>query len=427
MTSQIRNYWLKLKLHGLHGAWLFLQLKLGERRSRKFFTDNFNRHRNTQPERGITFLGDFSSTGSGGKVSRDFVLSLRDAGIPFQAAFRPEKECDPSGNHVDELLTSPNDFNLRRFSHVIEFYNGSIQPGLLANHARIVFWEFESGFLEFYPSFARPTTVIAMSDFNAAYFRRILPPATPVVKILYPFRPYAGELPAVSDIRARYQIPVDSFVVFYNFDFGSSYHRKNPYGAIHAFAKAFSDKPNTMLVFKTMSAKRYPERVAELESLARELDIADRFKMISNYIPESDLYGLTNACDCYLSLHRGEGFGLGVAEAMSLGKPVIVTDYSATTEFCNSENSIPIPFKMIPVRRDQIDNSAYNDVKEWADPDIDAAAQALQALYQSPELRTRLGSAAQAFITDHFSTGNFRKSVDAFLAESAVSQPRSRS
>ena len=417
MIPLIRNYWLKLKLHGLHGAWLFLQLKLGERRSRKFFTDNFNRHRSTQPERGITFLGDFSSTGSGGKVSRDFVLSLRDADIPFQAAFRPEKECDPSGNHVDELLTSPKDFNLCKFSHVIEFYNGSIVPGMLANHARIVFWEFESGFLEFYPSFARPTTVIAMSDFNAAYFRRILPPTTPVMKVLYPFRPYAGELPAVSDIRARYQIPVDSFVVFYNFDFGSSYHRKNPYGAIRAFAKAFSDKPNAMLVFKTMSAKRYPERVAELEAIARELGVADRFKMISDYIPESDLYGLTNACDCYLSLHRGEGFGLGVAEAMSLGKPVVVTDYSATTEFCNSENSIPIPFKMIPVRRDQIDNSAYNDVKEWADPDIDAAAHALQSLYQSPELRARLGTSAQAFIADHFSTGNFRKSVEAFLAK----------
>ena len=415
MISTLRNYWLKLKLHGLHGAYVFLQLKLGERRSRRFFTDNFNRHRDTQPERGITFLGDFGSTGSGGKVSRDFVLSLQDAGIPFQAAFRPEKECDPSGNHVDKLLTTSNDFNLRRLSHVIEFYNGSIAPGMLDHYARIVFWEFESGFLEFYPSFARPTTVIAMSDFNAEYFRRILPPTTPVVKILYPFRPYAGELPAVSDVRTRYQIPADSFVVFYNFDFGSSYHRKNPYGAIRAFAKAFSNKPNTMLVFKTMSAKRYPERVSELEALARELGVADRFKMISNYIPEADLYGLTNACDCYLSLHRGEGFGLGVAEAMSLGKPVIVTDYSATTEFCNSENSIPVPFKMISVRRDQIDNSAYNDVKEWADPDIDAAAQTLQALYQSPELCTDIGTAAQTFIAAHFSITNFQKSINSFL------------
>ena len=415
MLSTLRNYWLKLKLHGLHGAYVFLQLKLGERRSRKFFTDNFNRHRDTQPERGITFLGDFSSTGSGGKTSRDFLLSLHEAGIPFQAAFQPDTASDPSGNNVDKLLTSAKDFNLRKYSHVIEYYNGSITPRLLENHARIIFWEFESGFLEFYPSFARPTTVIAMSDFNAAYFRHILPPTTPVVKILYPFRPYAGKLPPISDIRARYQIPANSFVVFYNFDFGSSYHRKNPYGAIHAFAKAFSDKPNTLLVFKTMSAKRYPERVAELEALARELGVADRFKMISDYIPESDLYGLTNACDCYLSLHRGEGFGIGVAEAMSLGKPVIVTDYSATTEFCNSENSIPIPFKMIPVRRDQIDNSAYNDVKEWADPDIDAAAQALQALYQAPELRVRIGSTARTFIAAHFSIDEFRSSIDNLL------------
>jgi len=415
MFATIRNYALKLKLHGLSGAWLFIKLKLGERKSRDFFANNLRQHKNTTPQRGLTFIGDFGSTGSGGKVSRDFVLSLRDAGIPFQAAFKSNEPVDPSGNGTDELLTTAEDFDLNRNSHVIEFYNGSIAPGLIKNHARIIFWEFESGFLEFYTSFARPTTVIAMSDFNAEYYRRVLPPTTPVIKILYPFRPYKGDLPSAADVRARYDIPPSAFVVFYNFDFGSSYHRKNPYGAVHAFAKAFAKVSDAVLIFKTMSAKRYPELVAELESLAVELGIGDRFKMISNYIPEADLYGLTNTCDCYLSLHRGEGFGLGVAEAMSLGKPVVVTDYSATTEFFNRENSIPVPYKMIPVRRDQIDNSAYNDVTEWADPDLDAAADALRQLYDSPELREKLGNEAKRFIADHFSIENFRASVQRFI------------
>ena len=87
-------------------------------------------------------------------------------------------------------------------------------------------------------------------------------------------------------------------------------------------------------------------------------------------------------------MHRGEGFGLGIAEAMSLGKPAVVTDYSSTTEFCNSNNSIPIPCKAVAVNRNQIDHPCYLAVKEWFEPDINAAANALSKLQKDSELQS---------------------------------------
>ena len=102
---------------------------------------------------------------------------------------------------------------------------------------------------------------------------------------------------------------------------------------------------------------------------------------------------------------------------MSLGKAVIVSDYSATTEFCNKQSSIPIPCQKVAVRKEQIDHPCYLSVKEWAEPDIDAAASALLKLYNDPEMRNRIGNSAKAFIAEHFSSSNFKASVEKFLNE----------
>ena len=97
---------------------------------------------------------------------------------------------------------------------------------------------------------------------------------------------------------------------------------------------------------------------------------------------------------------------------MSLGKPVVVSDYSSTREFCTTENSIPIPCRLVPVKPDQIDNSFYSFVTQWADPDISAAATALRRLYADTALRQNIGQKAQTFIKAHFSTDNFRHAIE---------------
>ena len=184
---------------------------------------------------------------------------------------------------------------------------------------------------------------------------------------------------------------------------------------MRAFAAAFRDVPNTRLVFKTMRAKSRPDLLTQIETLARELDISKRLTMIHTYVPERHLFGLTNACDVYLSLHRGEGFGITLAEAMAMGKPVVCTNWSSTTEFCRPDCTIPIPYRMVPVPPNQVDHPYYQQVKEWAEPDIDAAAAALRRLYDDPLLRKEIGVKARASISLQFSIKNLKQSIEAFL------------
>ena len=104
-----------------------------------------------------------------------------------------------------------------------------------------------------------------------------------------------------------------------------------------------------------------------------------------------------------------------MVQAMALGKPVIASACTANLEFCSPEHSIPIPCRTVSVRPGELDNPAYRNVREWNEPDIKCAAQALRRLYDNTSLRTELGTKAKAFVNDHFSLKNFKDAVNAFL------------
>jgi glycosyltransferase involved in cell wall biosynthesis len=204
--------------------------------------------------------------------------------------------------------------------------------------------------------------------------------------------------------------------VFFNFDFSSSVFRKNPHGAIRAFSEAFRDRNDAVLVFKTTRADSFPEKRNELTELARSLDIGDRFFLLDGFLPQRDVYALTNACDAYLSLHRGEGFGLGVAEAMSLGKPVVVSDCSSTTEFCVEGAALRVPCSVRAVDPSKIAHPSYSGVRSCFEPDAVEASRLLRRLYDDSVARQEIGLAARREIAERFSPDRFRESVEAFLS-----------
>ena len=289
-------------------------------------------------------------------------------------------------------------------------FKSPFPEGLVPHRARIAFWEGKSGMLEVFPYLAKTDPVIAMSDFNAEHFRRELPASTPVFKIVYPLPLDVAGFDPPDAVRARFGIPSDAFAVFYNFDLGS-YYRKNPEAAIRAFAEAFRDEPRARLVFKLKWAAEHADKVARMEALAAELGIGEQLVLVRDYLSRRDLHGLANACDCYFSPHRAEGFGIGIAEAMLLSKPVVATDWSSTTEFCRPEHSIPVPYRMVPVKPGEY----FTSMKEWAEIDVPAAAAALRRLFESPALRAELGQKARAFVLDHFSVAAVKRDVEAFL------------
>ncbi|MBQ3288760.1 MAG: glycosyltransferase family 4 protein [Kiritimatiellae bacterium] len=404
------DYARRVARYGLRGVILWARIKWKEFRLKRFLRRNA-RCKDVCPERGVTLVGSFTGQDSLGKVMRDLLFAIHDAGVPYQALNTGEGE-DPAQTGILELTTPPSQFRIRRHPVVIEMFNGVVDKQIAAGCANIVFWEFENGFLPVYPAFAKKSHVIGMSDFVVETMRHELPASVKVSKLLYPFRPNFGNLLPRDEVRARFGIPLDAFAVFFNFDFGSGFSRKNPDGAMRAFAAAFRDDAKAFLVFKTMRSRQYPQRVESLERLAAELGIGDRFLMIHSYVSSSEIYGLTDACDVYLSLHRGEGFGLGVAEAMSLGKPVVVTDYSSTTEFCTPENSIPVPFRIVAPRDNQRDHLTYTYVTKWADPDVAFAADALRRLRGDSGLCARIGQRAKEDVLEHFSIRRFRASLE---------------
>lgn len=405
---RIKEAFDKVRVWGIPGIIDFVRKRRHWKRlSRKFSLMAVNGIE-VVPERGITLIGDFCNGASNSKTNRDLAHALKDAGIPFQTFATDYKITIPESDYKD-ILTPESEFRLRKYSHVIEMFRSPLPGGLVPIRARIAFWEGEHGILDVWPFLGGKDPIIGMSDFNVDYFRKDLTEAK-TYKILYPLRPVDIPIPSSLEVRRRFGIDEKDFVVLFNFDFGS-YKRKNPKAAIQAFASALKGVSRAKLVFKTMGARRHRQELTELKSLVENLGIAEQFTVITEYLPHDVLYGLTAACDVYISLHKGEGFGIGMAEAMLFGKPVVATGWSANMEYTREGVSIPVPYRLVPVNPDEY----FTSMKEWAEADVESAAAALRRLHDDPEYRQSIGSAGKAFLGDHFSMQKFKESIDEFL------------
>lgn len=418
LKDKIKDVLVRFRAYGMKGLveYFIRRIKALSNKRYKFFLDNAKRNAATIPTRGITIIANFSNRNSISKVARDFVQKLHDVDIPFQA-FNPEGLSNQTTSEIDNLLTISQDFNINKYSHVIQMMEDDLVPDSIGQHnCRIAFWEFESGVAEVYTKVASAKNVVAFSDFCKDVFAKTMPSSV-VHKLVYPFnKKFVSEGFDGYATRERYGIGKNEFVVFYNYDYSSCYQRKNPLAIIEAFACAFKQDKKCRLVFKVNHADEFKAEHDLVQQFVEKEGINGRTLFVTEFLSMQEVYELTNMCDVYVSLHRGEGFGLGIAEAMFMKKPIIVTNYSAPCEFCNSENSILIPYKLTKmpaeVKRRFL---TYRFVDDWAEPDVCAATEALKQLYDSAQTREKFGQNAFVSITDYFADENFKKSVDAFL------------
>jgi glycosyltransferase involved in cell wall biosynthesis len=175
--------------------------------------------------------------------------------------------------------------------------------------------------------------------------------------------------------RAALNIPEDHFVFLFAFDLHSQLHRKNPLGLMRAFQTAFRADDRVTLVIKTSGGDIHAADLAQLQTAARGENILLRDEML----PRAEAYGLIAMADCFVSLHRSEGFGLGLAEAMLLGKPVIATGYSGNLDFMNRENSLLVDYKIVEIAEDR---AIYTRGNLWAEPSIEHAAACMRQVYE---------------------------------------------
>jgi glycosyltransferase involved in cell wall biosynthesis len=401
----------KIRVWGITGILNFFKAKYSNAVQRRRLAALVRRSQVKEPERGVTVIGEMTGRVSLSKALRDFILNLKAAGIPCQAYDTLLKPQIPPAD-TEGIVTPLEEFDIGRYSHIVMMYRSPLDESLVPNLscARIAFHESEHGIHETAPYLRESgDAIIAMSDFNYNYYKRAFPDQ-PVHKIVFPFRFKRKDATPRNEMRAKYGMGVDDFVVFFNFDFGS-YYRKNIPAALKAFAIAFRGDGKAKLLFKTKGASANKRQVAEMEKLVAELGIGHQFIHIPQYLPRADVDGLTEACDVYLSLHKSEGFGLGMAEAMSQGKPVVATNWSANTEFCRADTAWCIPFHMVPI----LSHEYMVSMKEWAEADAEAAAAALREIRSNPELVVDRTAKGRQFMEEHFSIANFKKSVEAFL------------
>jgi glycosyltransferase involved in cell wall biosynthesis len=192
--------------------------------------------------------------------------------------------------------------------------------------------------------------------------------------------------------RKRFGVPDKSFLFLFTFDFHSVFERKNPLAVIEAFTTAFAPGEGPHLLVKSINGVNRPDELAQLYAAA---DARPEIHIVDGYVARDEQHGLIAACDGYVSLHRAEGFGLTMAEAMAFEKPVIATGYSGNLEFMHAGNSHLVPYELttIPPGCDP-----YPVGGEWADPDIETAAHLMRRVYERPDEARQLGKRARSDI-----------------------------
>jgi glycosyltransferase involved in cell wall biosynthesis len=230
----------------------------------------------------------------------------------------------------------------------------------------------------------------ATTSFVLQSISRVSP--IPVVKIRYPLAINTN----VIDYGARRRLGLqeDQCVFLFLFDFASVLERKNPLGLIRAFEQAFGRRRklafksnNAVLVLNYINSVLDPRGARMLDDASANLNV----KILGRHLSDQEYNTILAACDCYVSLHRSEGLGLPMAEAMYLAKPVIATAYGGNSDFMNANNSLPLRYELVELDRDY---GPYEKGTVWAEPDVGQAAELMKWVYENRELAKQIGQRA---------------------------------
>lgn len=198
--------------------------------------------------------------------------------------------------------------------------------------------------------------------------------------------------------RAHFGLPESKFLFLMMYDFSSYQERKNPQAALDAFDLAFAKQRSDVgLVIKTQNAQHH---AADLANLKARLEGRTDIIWINQTMSRQEVYDLQYVCDSLVSLHRAEGYGLGPAEAMFLGKPVIATNWSGNTEFMNQQNALPVNYTLKKIKKDI---GVYKAGQIWAEADVKHAAGLMRQIVDDKVLYDRISKQARRTMLEEYS------------------------
>jgi GT2 family glycosyltransferase/glycosyltransferase involved in cell wall biosynthesis len=364
----------------------------------------------TSPQKGVNLIGYIRAEMGVGEGARSDARALAAAGIEFGVINfergNSARMGDTSWQHK-ERDDAPFSVTLWHINaDHLALARATIPTYLVEKSYHIAYWAWE---LETMPEGWRPALDEADEIWVPSEFvRRAIASETtkPVVCIPHCVAPN----PVESLDRDYFRLPKDSFIFLAMYDTRSIAERKNPKAALHAFIATFgADDDRATLVLKVNNATA---------DALRELDEAignhQNIIVLKEDHSKSEIDSLINSVDCFVSLHRSEGFGLGPAEAMSLGKSVILTNWSGSTDYTHADHCLPIDYQLITLEQDY---GPYLKGQRWAEPSVEEASAAMRKLVNEPAFADEIGKKAQAFIDAEFSPRAVGEKMKSRLSE----------
>jgi glycosyltransferase involved in cell wall biosynthesis/SAM-dependent methyltransferase len=345
---------------------------------------------------GVNVAGYLRAELGVGEAARHLIAGIRRADLPYTTftysatTSRQEHDFDAerAGHPVyDTNIVCVNADQILNFAHDVgrDFFAGRYTIGL---------WWWEVGYFpEFlHGAFDVVDEVWVGSDFVR---RAVSAETSKPVRVL----PLGIERRKVEP-RSRAQLGLpEGFLFLFSFDFLSVVERKNPLGLVQAFKQAFAPGEGPTLVLKSINGD---QKLSALEELRMATADREDILVVDRYLSAAEKNALTATCDAYVSLHRSEGFGLTMAEAMVAGKPVIATGYSGNLMFMNEANSYLVPYRLAPI---PAGCEPYPAGIEWAEPDLDAAAALLRHVYEYRDDAHAKGARGCEDIREHHEPG----------------------
>jgi glycosyltransferase involved in cell wall biosynthesis len=368
-----------------------------------------------RPGTGVNVVGFFRAEFGHGEAGRRIFAGIELAQIPhatITVKTPHHREKHPFTARGERPTYATNIVCLNP-EHMLEFaQSGGAE--LFLDHYTVGVWCWEASRFpdSFRPAFDLVDEIWVASD----YVAQIFADATDKAAYVFPMPVEVAPPPPLS--RAQLGLPEDRFVFLFAFDFFSTLERKNPFGLIEAFSRAFAPGEGPVLVIKTINGHK---QAAELKRLVQAASEHADIRVVDEYVSGAEMRGLIANCDCFASLHRSEGFGFSLAEAMAYEKPVIATGYSGNMTFMNDENSYVVGFGLTPIPPG-IPN--YPTGALWADPDLDEAATAMRRVVDHPDEVRERGRRGRETIEARHSLERTAEFVRSRVAEISMLSPK---
>ena len=279
---------------------------------------------------GVNVSGWITLQNGHGEVARGMIAALQLLKIPVALndfSFQHDKIAEKDNRFTDSSSTNPHPVNLLctnvNFAHEFYYDAGS---GYFQNKYNIGVWAWETP--EFPPQWQSRFNLLNELWVGSSFVKDSIAPISPVP--VFVMKPVIEFDTSKAYSKQSFGLPSDEFTFLFVFDCISGFLRKNPLALVKAFRLAFSADQKVRLLLKCTNAHLNSD---EFEQLSEEVSGDPRITIMNGFLSREKLLGLMSACDCYLSLHRAEGFGLTMAESMRLGKPVIATGWSGNMGF----------------------------------------------------------------------------------------------